>query len=77
MGAADVVGEDLESGDRVGGTPSSESSRLRFSWYAFVFCAPSSTRIIPRQTVAAESRSAPLKAKSDVVSGAACSWYVS
>ena len=54
-----------------------ERRRLRFSWYAFVFCAPSSTRIIPRQTVAAVSRSAPLKAKSDVVSGAAWSWYVS
>jgi len=37
-----------------------ESRRLRFSWYAFVFCAPSSTRIIPRHTVA-RSRAAPLE----------------
>ena len=36
-----------------------------------------STRIIPRQTAVAESRSAPLKAKSDVVFGATCSWNVS
>ena len=54
-----------------------ESSRLRFSWYAFVFCASSSTRIIPRQTAVAVSRSAPLNAKSEVVFGAMCSWKVS
>src|SRR5207247_11103765 len=53
---------------------SSESIRLRFSWYAFVFWASSSTRIIPRQTAVASSRSAPLKAKSEVVFGAMCSW---
>ena len=44
--------------------------------YAFVFCAPSSTRIIPRQTTRAVSRRA-LNAKSDVVDGAMCSWKVS
>ncbi len=54
-----------------------ERSRLRFSWYAFVFCASGSTRIIPRQTADAWSRSAPLNAKSDSVDGAMCSWNVS
>ena len=51
--------------------------RLRHSWYAFVFCASFSTRIIPRQTAVASSRSAPLKAKSLSQSGAMCSWNVS
>ena len=54
-----------------------ESIRLRHSWYAFVFWASRSTRIIPRQTAVAVSRSAPLNAKSDSVSGAMCSWKVS
>ena len=53
------------------------SMRLRHSWYAFVFCASFSTRIIPRQTAVASSRSAPLKAKSLSQSGAMCSWNVS
>jgi len=54
-----------------------DSMRLRFSWYAFVFWASGSTRIIPRQTAVEVSRSAPLKAKSEVVFGAMCSWNVS
>ena len=54
-----------------------DSIRFRFSWYAFVFCASFSTRIIPRHTAVASSRSAPLNAKSDVVDGAMCSWNVS
>jgi hypothetical protein len=53
------------------------SIRFRFSWYAFVFWASFSTRIIPRHTAVASSRSAPLKAKSLVVFGAMCSWNVS
>ena len=75
--AADVVGEDLEAGDRVGvrlrrraagcGSPGRRSSSARRC----------STRIIPRQTAVASSRSAPLKAKSEVVFGAMCSWNVS
>ena len=44
--------------------PLAKSIRLRFSWYAFVFCAPGSTRTIPRQTRFASFWSAPLKAKS-------------
>ena len=71
VGAADVVREDLQARDRVGGAPLSfDRSRLRFSWYAFVFWACSSTRIILRHTVRALSRSAPLNAKSLVVFGA-------
>ena len=54
-----------------------DRSRLRFSWYAFVFWASFSTLIIPRQTAVARSRRAPLKAKSDVVFGAWWDWNVS
>ena len=67
--AADVVGLDLEAGIE-SACAFGERSRFRFSWYAFVFCASGSTRIIPRQTAVASSRSAPLKAKSEVVFGA-------
>src|SRR5438552_3945315 len=54
-----------------------DSITLRHSWYAFVFCAPGSTRIMPRHTAVACSRSAPLNAKSLMQSGAMCSWKVS
>ena len=54
-----------------------DSIRFRHSWYAFVFCASGSTRIIPRQTAVALSRNAPLNAKSDSQFGAMCSWKVS
>ncbi len=54
-----------------------ESSRLRFSWKASVRWAPSSTLMIPRQTARLRSSSAPLKARSEVVCGAACSCEVS
>ena len=74
--AADVVRLDLEARDE-SACAFGDKRRLRFSWYAFVFCASGSTRIIPRQTAVASSRSAPLNAKSDVVFGAWCSWSVS
>ena len=54
-----------------------DSSRLRLSWKASVRWAPGSTRIIPRQTAVARSASTPRKARSEVVSSAACSWVVS
>ena len=53
------------------------SSRLRDSWKASVRWAPRSTWIIPRQTVLERSPRMPRNARSEVVSGAACSWSVS
>ena len=76
VGAADVVGEDLEAGDRVG-VRLGESSRLRLSWKASVCWAPGSTLIIPRQTAVEPLARTPRKARSELVFGAACSCVVS
>ena len=55
----------------------SERRRFRPSWKASVCSASRSTLIMPRQTDVAESERTPRKARSETVSGAACSCVVS
>ena len=77
MGAADVVGQDLEAWDRV------RVCRLREQQVAVLLVRVRLLRVLldpdhPAPDRASRvSRSTPLKAKSDVVDGAMCSWKVS
>ena len=54
-----------------------DSSRLRDSWNASVFCAPGSTMMFPFHTAVERPVSTPRNARSEVVFGAACSCVVS